>query len=213
MTADAMLLAALLCLAMASVAAKPIQFKSNKLITRSIAELTSSKGFSTWFAQSNTPYKILRCNPGIMDIELLDGGKVEAALTPLTFPGVTVTSVVKFDMEFDGKRFAAYCRPDSIVQSYSGNEYFANILAKLLPTIESSTVITYDELSATLSNEAKLLISFDLPDWFPIPAGRISSSGSASIDKNLECDINALLDKLLDLYLTSVVAVEDVEAD
>ncbi|KAJ1438401.1 hypothetical protein B484DRAFT_444597 [Ochromonadaceae sp. CCMP2298] len=205
----AAMLGALMCLLAMGVTSKPITFKSNKLISRSISELTSSKGFSSWFAQPNTPYKILRCNPGIIDISMLEGGKVEAALTPLNFPGVVVSSIVNFDMEFDGKRFAAYCRPDSIVQKYTGNEYFANILQKVLPRIESCTVITYDEQSATLTNQADLAISFDLPDWFPIPAGRISSSGSASIDKNLETDINALLDKLLELYLTSVV----VEAD
>jgi hypothetical protein len=183
-------------------AKKAITFSSKIHLSKPISNHLSSL-FPTWFERPQTPLQILQLNPGIEKIETAmmneaDSTTVMSAyLTPLSFPGLLVQSIVDFNVTFVGSTLCVSCNDNSRRQTFKGSKALASIVSKLTPTIRSSSVMKYDDTDQSLQNDVKLDIEFSVPGWFPFSASIVEVEGSKAVEKTLVADIDKLLCKVL----------------
>lgn len=113
----------------------------------------------------------------------------------LKFPGLVGTTVVDFDVKFNGSVLEVNCRDDSVKMEFEGNnKLFASAISSLTPTVTSTNILSLDKSTNYLCNNAAIAIQFELPSWFPIPKDLVEQSGSTIIEKNLISDLTILLD-------------------
>ena len=139
-------------------------------------------------------------NPGLVKIEELEQGRYRGHVTPLQFPGVTITSVIDFLVKHENSSLDMECVDDAIKMSYSGSEVLAKLIRAIVPIVSSHSTIRVDDESGDLVNDAALEIGFDLPNFFPLPKSRIESSGSVVIQKSLADDLQTLSNNIMQAY-------------
>jgi hypothetical protein len=190
----------MLCLTW-SLSVKLITFKANQKLHQEV-DPTLSASFTRWFRDPSSLEIILKCNPGLASIEKKSHQKYFGMLSPLEFPGVTVRSSMEFDCRTNENpiEYIISCNEDSMKQEYEGNPLFASWLAKLLPKVVSSTKFFYDEHHHQLINDASLTISFQLPSWFPIAPSIVEQRGSATIEKNMQRDMQQVLSNVVQQF-------------
>eukprot|EP01031_Cornospumella_fuschlensis_P024882 gene24883-30062_t len=150
---------------------------------------------------------LLLTNPGIRSIEQA-GEDYVAELTPISFPGLQVSSSVRFSSQFNGSALAVTCKPDGLQLRYEGIRSVTRLVENFIPSVASENLCSFDISSGLLVNEASLSISFSVPGWFPIPVQVLEQRGSAVIRKGLEKDMIVLLDSLMDQFSADEDIVE-----
>ena len=187
----------------ARIHSSSITFSSTKKIVRNLNDFgIDSSSFSTWFSDKKRPIEVLNLNPGICKIMKIDDNKYQGYLNPITFPGLSITSVVTFDTVFDGKRLEVNCFDDSLVQEYQGSKLLIALVSNLIPKIKSTNILSIND-DNYLINEATLNIYFTIPKWFPLKKEILEEKGSEAIGKNIESDLNNLLDKIIEVFKRS----------
>ena len=176
---------------------KRITFKANAGFRRPLTDVTS---FRQWMERPSTVLEILSMNPGLVQVEELAPGRYRGHVTPLEFPGVTITSVIDFLVKHDSNTLDMECVDDAIKMTYSGSEVLANIIRAIVPIVSSHSTIRIDDETGDLVNDAALMIGFDLPNFFPLPKSRVESSGSTVIQKNLADDLQTLSENIMKAY-------------
>ena len=180
---------------------KKAVLRAAKSAARSLNELPNLAKFSNWFSSPSTPSLVFSLNPGISQVNCINASKYELILTPLKFPGATITSTVEIDVNFDGEKYLECSMLDGAVkQTVDGLPLLRSLLTSLLPSVRSSSVIKWDESTATLSNDATLEIEFSIPSWFPLSNESAANDGSSIIQSNMEADIQNLLDNIVAHY-------------
>ena len=182
------------------ISSNRITFKATAGIRQQISDVAS---FSTWLANPTTVLEILSLNPGLVKVEELlelGQGRYRGHVTPLQFPGITISSVIDFMVEHDSSSLDMECVDDAIKMTYAGNEVLAKLIRGIVPIVSSHSTIRIDEGSGELVNVAELMIAFDLPDFFPLPKYSIESKGSSIITKNLADDLQTLSDNIIKAY-------------
>jgi hypothetical protein len=175
------------------VITKNVLFRAEHSVTRRV-----SNQFEKFFNLPSTPLTILSLNPAFEKLSNEPGSNIYTGyLAPIQFPGVSMRPVVDFIVEYDTSSLTVTCIEGGMRQSFEGNEFFANLLSKLIPDVRSCNKFKFEKSTSELSNIAWLEIELDLPSWFPIPAEPVQKRGSAVIQKNIETDLNALIDKVL----------------
>ena len=176
---------------------KQICFRASKSVSRSIP----SNSFSSWFAKDTTPATILSLNPGLDRVEQISAGRFKGYLAPIRFPGVTVRSILDFQVHQEDLRIDVTCEQGSLEQSFEGPKVFVGIVSKILPSIASRTSFILNTNEAMLTNQAQLEISFNVPSWFPLNQQSVEESGSKTIQSSMEKDLDGILDKIISEYL------------
>ena len=179
-----------------------ITFSSTRRMVRNLNDFgIDSSSFMTWFSDDKRPMEVLNLNPGINKIMKINDSdnKYKGVLNPITFPGISIKSVVTFDTLFDGKRLEVNCFEDSLVQEYEGSQLLIALVSNLLPKIKSTNILAISNDNC-LINEATLNIYFTIPKFFPFKKEILEHKGSEAIGKNIESDLNNLLDKIIDVY-------------
>lgn len=195
----------LIILSQVADAKKFITFSSKINISKQISYPLSGI-FPKWFQRPQTPIEILQLNPGIEQIEMYSTLEEEspaimsAHLTPLSFPGLLVYSIVDFNVTFDGSTIYVTCNDESRRQTFKGSKTLASIVSKLTPTIRSSSIMKYDEAKRSLDNDVNLDIEFGVPAWFPFSLSIVEAEGSKAIQKALAADIDKLLNQVLQKF-------------
>jgi hypothetical protein len=178
-----------------------VTFSASRKLIRNLNECNiNCNDFKEWFSNSNRPQEILELNPGIEKMIKLDNNKYKGYLSPIKFPGLLITSMVDFDIYFDGSRLEVNCFDDSLVQEYQGSKLLISIVSKLIPKVKSTNILTINEANNELINEATLNIIFSIPSWFPFKKNILEAKGSEAIGENIESDLNKLLDKIILVY-------------
>jgi hypothetical protein len=177
-----------------------VTFSASRKLIRNLNECNiNCNDFKAWFSDSNRPQEILELNPGIEKMIKLDNNKYKGYLSPIKFPGLLITSMVDFDIYFDGSRLEVNCFDDSLVQEYQGSKLLISIISKLIPKVKSTNILTINEANNELINEATLNIIFSIPSWF-VKKDVLEAKGSEAIGENIESDLNKLLDKIILVY-------------
>ena len=177
-----------------------VTFSATRRLIRNLNECNiNCNDFMTWFSKDYRPQEILELNPGIVKIIKLDSNKYKGYLSPMKFPGLVITSIVEFDTFFDGNRLEVNCFDDSLVQEYQGSKLLISIISKLVPKVKSTNVLTINN-NNELINEATLNVIFSIPNWFPFKKDVLEDKGSEAFAKNIESDLNNLLDKIILVY-------------
>mmetsp|Transcript_23950 Transcript_23950/g.33070 ORF Transcript_23950/g.33070 Transcript_23950/m.33070 type:complete len:212 (+) Transcript_23950:95-730(+) len=199
------LLVAFVSIVWFSTASKSTKFRAANRMSRTVASFADPAKFEIWFQQPSTAQTILDLNPALVKVEKISEKQYKGFLAPLQFPGVSVTSVVDFEVTSDpsNSSVAICCDASSVSQIVEGNKFFADILSKLTPAIKSSSVYTFDQKSGKLTNSIDLAICFDLPNWFPIPNAVVEESGSRLISNQNEKDFDDMFSGLKAMYVAS----------
>jgi Protein of unknown function (DUF1997) len=184
-------------------AKKIVSFRASASITRPLLE--SCPKFVEWFGKKDIPLRLLKLNPGFDSVESLDESSFRGYIAPLKFPGLTIQSVVDFDVSVNRNAVEMICREDSISMKYEGSQVLARLVSSLIPIVVSNNIISIDEDKQELKNSAQLTISFGLPQWFPLASEKIEEAGSQIIAKNIQTDLDALLDNILSEFRSSTV--------
>lgn len=180
-----------------SQAKKLVTFKAKAILKKPI-HLTND--FKVWFASKDTPLRILSLNPGISKIEIIDDSQYNAYLSPLQFPGISITSIMDFNVAFDGSSLEVKCNDDNLKQEFQGSKVLKNLISRLLPKVNSYSKFFIDEENRNLVNDAMLEIKFGLPKWFPFKKETIEKNGSETIQKQLENDMKTVMSEIIKSY-------------
>jgi len=128
--------------------------------------------------------------------------KMRGFLAPQTYPGgVTIRSIVDFDVQFDKKTLSVSCKDGALQHEFSGPflmKPILNILKGLMPTVQTSNVLTLDEQQPEsvpiLTNSASLEVKFSLPSLFPFPLDAIEAGGSNAMQRTIDSDLTIFLE-------------------
>ena len=177
---------------------KVITLSAEKFICKTLPDSCDVEDFSLWFAKPETPRVILGLNPGIKEIEILSEELYRCKLAETNFPGLTVSSTVNINVDFDGYS-TLYCTigDSDIEQDIKGPSLLVRLLSSILPVIRSRNIIKFDKENAMISNDAILEIDISLPSWFPVSQEAAKNGTSKVIEDNMESDLTSLLDNLV----------------
>jgi len=78
----------------------------------------------------------------------------------------------------------------ALQQEYEGTQVLADLVRNLAPSVSSTNILELDGELQTLTNRATIDISFDIPQFFPIPTKIIESRGSAAIQAGMNRDLD-----------------------
>ena len=181
-----------------------INFKSAAKVAR---PLPAVQDFKAWFNRADTPEQILKMNPGLVRIERLPNPSSTSSVqpyrghvSPLEFPGLTVSSVIDFGVDVTPTQMSFECSEDAIKLEFKGSAILARVVSSIKPVVTSHSILTLSESTGELTNDVSLSIAFPLPDWFPLPRDNIESAGSAIIQTNIVRDAEALVNNILAEY-------------
>jgi hypothetical protein len=119
----------------------------------------------------------------------------------LKFPGLIGTTVVDFDVKFDGSVLEVNCRDDAVKIEFDGpNKLLASTISSFTPIVTSTNILFFDQSAKKLNNNAQITIKFEIPSWFPIPMDLVERSGSSIIEKNVISDLTNLLENTSDAF-------------
>ena len=189
---------------------KEICFRASKSVSRSIPSDHHSS-FASWFAKSSTPATILSLNPGLDRVDQISSSSFKGYLAPIRFPGITVTSIIDFNVHQEESQIDVVCDKGSVQQSFEGPKALVAIASKFLPNIASRTSFILNTDEAILTNQAELEICFAIPSWFPVNPQSAEESGSKTIQSSMEKDLDGILDKIISEFLRcSTLDLENV---
>jgi len=208
------LIAALL---LAFASAKVVTFKAAQTLVKEV-RVANPAAFKAWFEDIDaTPSRLLKMNPGIERF-VVEGDKYVGFLREQAYPGgVSVTSVVNFDVAFDGKIFRVDCKEGSLKQTFKGPiKPIVSALESLAPSVQTTNTLILDmredqtssgvapkKLPPLLTNSATVTIKFALPQWFPVPLKAVEEGGSKAVQKTIEADLRAFLDNVVANFVSS----------
>lgn len=178
---------------------KIITFRARQLVQRPIPS-SEAERFADWFSQPTIPLEILQLNPGFDRIEALPNEAYRGYLAPLRFPGIAITSIVDFDTSFNGTSLDVQCREGALKQSFQGSKFLESIISRLLPSIQSRSITSFDRDDCCVSTKAELAIGFPVPSWFPLNVEAVEKGGSETIQASMDKDLNGFLDKIVAEY-------------
>ena len=194
-----------------SSSTKLISFKASKSVSRPIPS-DHPNSFPSWFARDSTPATILSLNPGLDRVEQITSTCFKGYLAPIRFPGVTVRSIIDFQVNREDSRIDVICEQGSLQQTFEGPKVFVAIVSKLLPSVASRTSFILNMKEAVLTNQAELEICFAIPSWFPLNPKSVEEGGSKTIQTSMEKDLDGILDKIITEYLRcSTLNVQDAK--
>lgn len=187
--------------ALASKSGKYILFNAKIAALKPLkTEGINPSHFSEWFSREEIPLEILKLNPSLEKIETLDNKQLRGYLKPIKFPGISVTSVIDFETNFEQNNFEVVCNEGAIKQSFEGNKILISLFSTLSPVVVSKTTWFVDVENGSLGNDSNLQIRFGIPSWFPFDVNNSEKEGGSVIQKNLESDVKELSDRILNLY-------------
>jgi hypothetical protein len=179
---------------------KLVTLRASHTIIRLAGDI-SKNNFLAWFSRPETPLEILALNPGFEKVERLSDTVCRGYLTPILFPGLSITSVVDFNVTFNGRVLTLNADGSSMKQTLDGSPILKAFMSRLpLPSVKSTSVIAASDSDEFLTNRAELEISFPYPDWFPIPANMIEQKGSETIQSKIITDLDDLFKNILDCH-------------
>lgn len=187
-------------LALAIVGAnKPITFRAYNSVDR-LLDPSQGKAFEAWFAQPSIVRVILSLNPAIHSIEQLSHDEFKATLTPMRFPGVSVTNIQQFSVTTLPNSLTVAASENGSQQSFEGPKMLQAIVSQMLPKVKSRALFTFSTADYTLRNEAELEISFSVPTWFPLNPEAVEKGGSKTVQESMSSDMGGILDKIVETF-------------
>lgn len=95
-------------------------FHAKKFISNEVGDYGES--FEKWLSLSDdVPTILFAMNPGVLNIECVEGNRYRGYLKPLQFPFGTVISTIEYVVAFDkGRRIAVSCDEAAIKQTFEG---------------------------------------------------------------------------------------------
>lgn len=192
-------------------AKRVVSLNAKQILSKSLSvQSIAINDFENWFSDPKRPLQIIRLNPGLKKVEILEDDNnnnnksniiCRGYLKPIQFPGLAITSTVDFQTYFNGTSLSIRCEEGSVKQSFEGNKFLAKIVSALVPNVESENTIFIDKETNSICNKASLQIKFSLPSWFPINEDAVRNGGSDSLQKSMNSDLDGLLDSILNLYI------------
>lgn len=208
MASSSHLRALLMLAAMATAVGErgPVKWRASKTVMRTVAARPPPDTLESFFSTPEMPRTVIECNPGLASATCMgtleDGATVwEGRTAPIKFgPFVSVTSIIKLKMRFD----ATLPSPTLVFEALEsrtesdGPPLLVRFIDSILPDVRSKNTVS--AAGSTLTSEAFLELDLPMPRWLPVPRAQIEQAGPPILEKQLENDLTALLEKLAELY-------------
>lgn len=176
-----------------------VTFRCSYSTTRVFQNSSEADSFHRFFSQKDKALRILSLNPGLDKVEKISDNLYRGYLSPITFPGLSMTTVIDFDVETVQKdRLVAKVDRGSITQKYKGLKFLVDVFSKLPSSeVESSSTTIFERKNKTLRNSADLKVYVTLPSWFPFPLASITESGTLTVQKKIMKDVDKFMGNMI----------------